>query len=157
MLLLGMGRMLRDEGSLEAGFHRALSPTRVTCTARWAPSSPRCGRWTSPRWSGRSGRSAGSDHLLPVPLGPGAAKRLHLYLRWMVRGPDGVDLGIWKRIPTSTLLVPLDTHVARLAWRLGLTRRRTLGWRAAAEVTETSGASTRWTRSASTSCSATTG
>ena len=41
-----------------------------------------------------------------------------------------------RLLALSTLLVPLDTHVARLSWRLGLTRRRTLGWKAAEEVTE---------------------
>jgi endonuclease III len=53
----------------------------------------------------------------------------------MVRGPDGVDLGLWRGVPTSALVVPLDTHVARVARRLGLTRRRDLSWRTAEEVT----------------------
>jgi endonuclease III len=53
----------------------------------------------------------------------------------MVRGPDGVDLGIWRGVPPSALVVPLDTHVARVARRLGLTRRKDLSWRTAEEVT----------------------
>jgi endonuclease III len=53
----------------------------------------------------------------------------------MVRGPDEVDLGIWSGIDRSALVVPLDTHVARIARYLGLTRRRDLSWRTAAEIT----------------------
>jgi endonuclease III len=53
----------------------------------------------------------------------------------MVRGPDGVDLGIWKGVPAAALVVPLDTHVARVARRLGLTRRSDLSWRTAEEIT----------------------
>jgi uncharacterized protein (TIGR02757 family) len=81
----------------------------------------------------RGGR--GLRHLCPDPRSGGAAKRWNLYLRWMVRGPDGVDLGLWREVPTSALVVPLDTHVARVARRLGLTRRRDLSWRTAEEVT----------------------
>jgi uncharacterized protein (TIGR02757 family) len=81
----------------------------------------------------RGGR--GLRHLCPDPRAGGAAKRWNLYLRWMVRGPDGVDLGLWREVPTAVLVVPLDTHVARVARRLGLTRRRDLSWRTAEEVT----------------------
>jgi uncharacterized protein (TIGR02757 family) len=77
----------------------------------------------------------GLRHLCPDPAAGGAAKRWNLYLRWMVRGPDGVDLGIWRDVSPSRLVVPLDTHVARVARRLGLTRRRDLSWRTAEEVT----------------------
>jgi len=82
----------------------------------------------------RRGRR-GLRHLCPDPSGGGASKRWNLYLRWMVRGPDGVDLGIWRDVPASELVVPLDTHVARVARCLGLTSRRDLSWRTAEEVT----------------------
>lgn len=81
----------------------------------------------------RGGR--GLRHLCPDPAAGGAAKRWNLYLRWMVRGPDGVDLGIWREVPPAALVVPLDTHVARVARRLGLTRREDLSWRTAEEIT----------------------
>lgn len=77
----------------------------------------------------------GLRHLCPDPAAGGAAKRWNLYLRWMVRGPDGVDLGLWRGVAPSRLVVPLDTHVARVARRLGLTRRRDLSWRTAEEIT----------------------
>jgi uncharacterized protein (TIGR02757 family) len=79
----------------------------------------------------------GLRHLLPDPAGPGASKRWHLYLRWMVRGPDTVDLGAWAGlgVPRAALLVPLDTHVHRVARCLGLTRRKDASWRTAEEIT----------------------
>jgi len=79
----------------------------------------------------------GLRHLLPDPGGPGASKRWNLYLRWMIRGPDAVDLGAWAGhgVPRSALVVPLDTHVHRVARCLGLTRRRDASWRTAEEIT----------------------
>jgi uncharacterized protein (TIGR02757 family) len=77
----------------------------------------------------------GLRHLLPDAAGPGAAKRWNLFLRWMVRGPDAVDLGAWPGVPRAALLVPLDTHLHRVARRLGLTRRADAGWRTAEEIT----------------------
>lgn len=77
----------------------------------------------------------GLAHLCPDPALPGACKRWNLFLRWMVRGPDAVDLGVWTRVPRSALVVPLDTHVARIARYLGLTDRRDMSWRTAEEIT----------------------
>ena len=77
----------------------------------------------------------GLRHLLPDPAGPGASKRWNLYLRWMVRGPDAVDLGLWRGVPPSALVVPLDTHVHRVARALGLTARPDASWRTAEEIT----------------------
>jgi uncharacterized protein (TIGR02757 family) len=135
VLLLGMGRMLVRRGSLEAGFVAAREASGGDLHGALGAFIREL-RDVDVRAVERAlGKRRGLDHLLPVPLGPGAAKRLHLYLRWMVRGPDAVDLGIWKRVPPSALLVPLDTHVARLAWRLGLVRRRTMGWAASEDIT----------------------
>jgi uncharacterized protein (TIGR02757 family) len=53
----------------------------------------------------------------------------------MARPADGVDLGLWD-IPTSRLLVPVDTHIHKLGYNLGLTRRRTVSWRTAEEITQ---------------------
>jgi uncharacterized protein (TIGR02757 family) len=77
----------------------------------------------------------GLAHLLPDAALPGASKRWNLYLRWMVRGPDAVDLGLWAGVPKRALVVPLDTHVARIARQLALTDRADLSWRTAAEIT----------------------
>jgi len=65
-----------------------------------------------------------------------AAKRLNLFLRWMVRKDDrGVDLGIWNGIPPSALMLPLDVHSGRVARELGLLHRRQNDWKAVEEVT----------------------
>ena len=71
----------------------------------------------------------------PDPARGSACKRWNLYLRWMVRS-DRVDFGLWPGIPTSRLVIPTDTHVHRIARRLGLTRRRTADWKAAREITD---------------------
>lgn len=64
------------------------------------------------------------------------AKRINMYLRWMVRPADrGVDLGLWKRIPTSALHVPLDVHTGRVARELGLLQRKQDDWKAVEELT----------------------
>jgi uncharacterized protein (TIGR02757 family) len=80
--------------------------------------------------------SRGLRYLLPDARLPGACKRWHLYLRWMVRGPDSVDLGVWRQVVRkSELVIPLDTHIARIAHHLGLTDRTDLTWRTAEEIT----------------------
>jgi uncharacterized protein (TIGR02757 family) len=75
------------------------------------------------------------DFLFPRPERGSACKRHNMFLRWMVRGPDGVDLGLWKSISPKDLVVPLDTHMARFGGWLGLTRRKTPGWGMAEEIT----------------------
>jgi uncharacterized protein (TIGR02757 family) len=75
------------------------------------------------------------NSLLPRPEKGSACKRLHLYLRWMIRR-DRVDLGVWKSIPTHKLLVPLDTHMHRMGVHLNLTRRCAADLCTAVEVTK---------------------
>jgi uncharacterized protein (TIGR02757 family) len=77
----------------------------------------------------------GAAHILPDPAKTSGCKRLLLYLRWMVRPDDGVDLGVWKTISTSVLLVPVDTHLYKLSRNLGFTERSTLTWATTEEVT----------------------
>lgn len=65
------------------------------------------------------------------------AKRINMYLRWMVRPDDrGVDLGLWKLIPASALHVPLDVHTGRVARELGLLMRTQDDWKSVVELTE---------------------
>ncbi len=81
--------------------------------------------------------SRGVRFFFPSPGDGGACKRLNMYLRWMVRPDDGLDLGLWKFVSPSQLVMPLDTHVARIGQHLGWTRRRTPGWKMAIDVTRT--------------------
>lgn len=76
----------------------------------------------------------GFYHLIPNPKNGGAMKRMNMFLRWMVRKPP-VDLGIWNFIPTSELLIPLDTHVSRLSREMGLLKTNTDNFKAVLELT----------------------
>ncbi|HEY2796446.1 MAG TPA: TIGR02757 family protein [Thermoanaerobaculia bacterium] len=71
----------------------------------------------------------------PDPAAGSACKRWNLFLRWMVRR-DRLDFGLWRGIPTRRLVVPTDTHVHRIARRLGLTRRAAADWKTAREITD---------------------
>ncbi|PKP32958.1 MAG: TIGR02757 family protein [Bacteroidetes bacterium HGW-Bacteroidetes-16] len=79
---------------------------------------------------------ARSEKHLANPGVGSAAKRINMFLRWMVRrNTEGVDFGIWKNIPMSELLCPLDVHTARVARRLGLLERTQNDWKAVVELT----------------------
>jgi uncharacterized protein (TIGR02757 family) len=78
--------------------------------------------------------SYGYRHLFPRPSRGGPCKRLHLFLRWMVRR-EPPDFGLWPDIPPAALLMPVDTHVEHMARAVGLTRRRSRTWKMAEEIT----------------------
>ena len=59
------------------------------------------------------------------PLKNSAAKRIHMFLRWMVRdNATGVDFGLWESIKPSQLSCPLDVHTGNIARKLGLVERK---------------------------------
>ena len=65
-----------------------------------------------------------------------AAKRLNMFLRWMVRKDEsGVDFGLWNGIPMSALKIPLDVHTGTQARLLGLLTRTQNDWKAVEELT----------------------
>lgn len=69
------------------------------------------------------------------PLQGSSAKRLNMYLRWMVRRDVyGVDFGIWKQISPSVLSIPLDVHTGNVSRKLGLLKRKQSDWKAVAEL-----------------------
>ncbi len=78
--------------------------------------------------------SRGYRHLFPLPSAGGPCKRLHLFLRWMVRR-EPPDFGLWTSVSPARLLIPVDTHVENIARAIGLTRRRSRNWRMAEEIT----------------------
>ena len=73
--------------------------------------------------------------LFPSPASGSACKRLCMYLRWMVRPADGIDLGLWPEVSPSKLVVPVDAHIRRIGRYLGLTTRNQADWRMALEIT----------------------
>src|SRR2546430_2414501 len=133
-LLHGAGAVLRRHGSLGSCFtahYRRLGTVREALGAfvdeLCAPDFTQI--------TGQRGPTRRLKHLLPHPDRGSACKRLNLFLRWMVRGPDGVDFGLWREVPAAALVVPLDTHVHRIGRFIGLTRRKDLSWKTAEEVT----------------------
>ena len=79
--------------------------------------------------------SRGLRHLLSNPVSGSCAKRWMMFLRWMVRPDDGVDLGQWLDVPPSALIMPIDRHIGRFARRWGWTKRLQDDRRAAEEIT----------------------
>jgi len=78
-----------------------------------------------------------SEKHISDPSKGSSAKRLLMFLRWMVRtDTGGVDFGIWDQIHPSNLICPLDIHVGRVARKLGLLNRKSNDWQAAEELTE---------------------
>lgn len=69
------------------------------------------------------------------PMQGSAAKRINMFLRWMVRqDKNGVDFGIWKSIPMASLSCPLDVHSGNVARKLGLLTRKQNDGKALAEL-----------------------
>jgi uncharacterized protein (TIGR02757 family) len=82
----------------------------------------------------RTAPGRGLKYLLAGPAAGGAAKRLNLFLRWMVRS-DQVDLGLWKSIDKAKLIVPMDVHMFRVSGMLGFCHRKNISIKVAVEVT----------------------
>lgn len=73
--------------------------------------------------------------MLANPKNNGAMKRLNMFLRWLVRKPP-VDFGLWDFISTSELLIPLDTHVAKISREMNLLTRKSNDFKAVLELTD---------------------
>lgn len=72
-----------------------------------------------------------SQKHLSNPLKNSAAKRINMFLRWMVRNDkNGVDFGLWNTIPSSELMLPLDVHTGNISRSLGLLERKQNDWKA---------------------------
>jgi uncharacterized protein (TIGR02757 family) len=145
-LLVGARRLQREAGSLGAAFIGELA--RADAALGAGPLAMRealaafCDRIRAHGGLPGSGSSASAEgarrgprHLLPDPRAGSGAKRLFLFLRWMVRPADGVDLGLWD-VPASRLLMPVDVHIHKLSRNLGFTRRKDVSFRTAVEITE---------------------
>jgi uncharacterized protein (TIGR02757 family) len=69
------------------------------------------------------------------PLKNSAAKRINMFLRWMVRNDKaGVDFGIWNNIAPSQLSCPLDVHSGNIARKLNLLKRKQNDGKALSEL-----------------------
>lgn len=78
-----------------------------------------------------------SEKHLSNPATKSSAKKLCMYLRWMVRTDNfGVDFGIWKKISPAQLCLPLDVHTGNVSRKLGLLLRKQNDWQAVEEITD---------------------
>jgi uncharacterized protein (TIGR02757 family) len=76
-----------------------------------------------------------THYLISNPINGSTCKRMNLFLRWMVR-KDEIDTGIWNEVGMSKLIMPVDTHIARISKQLGLVKRKTIDLKFAVELTE---------------------
>ena len=126
-LLVGIKRSLETHGSLEQLFAAGLGRSDDSIL-------PALARFVE-RLRDLAGGPDACASLLSSPRDGSACKRLNLYLRWMVRRDD-VDPGPWAGVSPALLVVPLDTHLFRIAGGIGLTRRRQPNLKTAVEVTK---------------------
>ena len=77
----------------------------------------------------------GIKFMFPQPEKGSACKRMNLFLRWMVR-KDELDFGLWNEIPASKLIIPVDTHIAKISKSLKLTSLKSVSWKMAEEITQ---------------------
>ena len=124
LLLASVKRVLDQYGSLGACFLE----TYRSCDETILPSLTAFVDELSLPFEGRS------NSLLPRPQKGSACKKLNLFLRWMVR-EDRVDPGGWDRVAPSKLIIPLDTHMHRIAIHLGFTKSRCPTMKTALEIT----------------------
>jgi uncharacterized protein (TIGR02757 family) len=81
-------------------------------------------------------RGSSLQYLLTSPRDGSACKRMNLFLRWMVRRTPP-DLGLWTFVDPARLVMPVDTHIHRIATFLGLNRRKSADWKTARALTTT--------------------
>jgi uncharacterized protein (TIGR02757 family) len=125
-------RVLDDHGDLESFFLRGCDgehPTVLPALSAFCDSL--CRRYADAH---HGQVSDGVRYLLADPARGSACKRLHLFLRWMVRR-DEVDIGPWRSIGRAKLIVPIDVHVARLCRILGLHDDKTISQSTAVKIT----------------------
>lgn len=121
----GVRRVRESYGSLEGAFLSVMAPGEPD----YAGAASRFVRLLA-----TASPDPWKSNLFPDPERGSAAKRVFLYLRWMVR-KDAVDPGPWTRVSPAGLVIPLDTHMAAACRCLGLLARTQTDLRAAREAT----------------------
>ena len=129
-------QMLRDHGSIEGFFAAGHAADAESVEAGLESFSTRAMALDLHAVYGRRRPKPGVAYFFSRPSSGGACKRLNLFLRWVVR-KDAVDLGLWRVVRPSQLIVPLDTHIIRVGRCLGMTSRVSPGWRMAVDITGT--------------------
>ncbi len=123
-MLMGAKNVINDYGSLYECFLAGLKKDDETIV--------RAMSFLAEKIAGSA--KDGPGHLIPLPEKGSACKRMNLFLRWMVR-KDDVDPGGWEKVPSSKLIIPLDTHMHQICLRSGMTVRKQANMRTALEIT----------------------
>lgn len=136
-LLWATHTMIKQAGTVEAFFLRSYEPAAEDLTGALNGYCPAVLALDYGPVFGADQIPADSyfPFLFPSPAGGSACKRLCMFLRWLVRPRDGIDLGLWRSISPAQLLIPVDTHVSRICRYLGFTNRKSADWRMAKEIT----------------------
>lgn len=136
-LLWAVRTMICQYGSIEAFFCREWDGSAVDVTTALDSYSRNVLALDYSPIFGESGIPADSyfRFMFPAPASGSACKRLCMFLRWVVRPDDGIDLGLWTQLPPSSLIIPVDTHIQRISGYLGFTGRKNADWRMACEIT----------------------
>src|SRR3990172_2493022 len=137
-LLYFMRQMFEESGSIGGFFTKGYIPDEKNIKSALVSFSERTLALDSSEIykTKKLPKKAGVRFFFTSPSDGSPCKRLNLYLRWMVRRNDALDFGIWKDISPSKLVMPLDTHVARISRYIGLTSRENASWLMAEEGTE---------------------
>lgn len=143
ILLELVARSWREYGSLGAHFISYLEPVAPDFSEAL---NALIRDWR--RWAGPKALKSSFSYFLTAPADGSCCKRWCMFLRWMGREDAELDLGLWgakspfasgfpggRFLKPSQLIVPLDTHTGRISQYLGLTRRKSIDWKTALEVT----------------------
>ncbi len=134
-LFFSLGEILRGYSSLESVFRQYYSRHDENIGNGLSGLMKTFAQLNTTEVYGKNIRPPGFIQFLPSPANGSACKRANLFLRWMIRDRD-IDFGIWKGIPKHKLIIPLDTHIARISRCLGFTNRRSQDWKMAVEISE---------------------
>lgn len=136
-LLLAIRTVLDEADSIEAFFLAGLHPASADITLALNDFSAALLDFDYSPVFGTAAPPPGSyfRFFFPAPASGSACKRLCMYLRWMARPADGIDLGIWPSIPPAKLIIPVDAHIQRICRLLGFTDRKQADWKMAQEIT----------------------
>ena len=123
-----LARVIETHGSIGSLFEKCYDATD-------ADIGPSLARFVETIRGEGSMRAASLRYLLTSPVDGSACKRMNLFLRWMVRRTSP-DLGLWTFVDPAKLVMPVDTHIHRIATFLGLNDRKSADWKAARALTD---------------------
>lgn len=134
ILLAWITEALKSHGSLEAFFIEGKAPRMAASLSSFVqrltsqPLPPDLRRTAAKR-------SRNLKYLVSDPMQGSACKRLCLFMRWMVRAEDGIDLGIWTKVSPADLVLPIDTHILKALQQLSWTDSKNATWKVSEQAT----------------------